>query len=333
MASVSKYISILKRNGLAVNNLYSIGIALPEGTLRTMLEADRDFDIIKQEDYSRQINNGTITSDVLSGGSSGYKSGGILGGIGGAAKGVYSGVSKQFTPQINSIKSLLGISSSSKGSTDSDKSAFDKIEITEMLCTSTQIPFYKHKVGTTFVNSMQKKFATGVDTDSLKMTFYVDRDNAVLSLFEQWHQLIHSVSMQAGIMKYKSEYGANININMLNKNLTGNYINVFSAVLVGAYPAFIEPIILNNNNTELIQLNVVFEFDKVFHVVYSPPEVGFDLSAKEFVTGFSILDMKNRVEQGINNVKDIAKTAQNVVKSGRVTVEDMKNTAKRAFKF
>jgi len=325
MSSVAKYISILKRHGLAVNNLYDIEIALPSGTLRTMLEAEKNYNIIAQQDVTRQIETSSISNDALLG----FSSGGLLG----AGQGVLNGISKKMTPQINSIKNLFGFGGDETGLSGMGESKMKTIEIIEMLCTSTQIPFYKHKTEKTFVNHMEKKFASGVDTDPVKMTFYVDRSNAVLSFFEQWHELIHTTDNRTGVMKYKNEYGANITIKIINKSPNGRFLDVFAGVIIGAYPAYIEPINLNNGNTEILQLNVTFEFDKVVFLSSKHNPQITDISAKDFITGFNIIDMKNKVEQGINSVREVAKTIQSSSRSVSVTVEDMKNTAKRAFKF
>lgn len=331
MSTISKYMSILKTNGLAVNNLYTIEIALPQGTLKTMLESEgsTSLAIEEQKDISKTGSSSqSIFDSGVNGGISGYDKGGIVGAI----SGVGSGVTKAISPQINSIRNLFGMG----GSSDSHFGV-NKIEKVELLCTSTQIPFYKHKLSKTFVNHYEHKFASGIDTDPVKMTFYVDRDNAVLDMFYKWHELIHTVSgtngIKDGVMKYKNEYAADVTINMVNRNQAGSLDDIFfSGMLRGAYPAYIEPIILSNGNTEIIQLNVQFEFDRVGHVSYRLPLSG-GIDINNIKTGFSILDMKNKVEEGINSVTDMARTAANVVKSGRTTVDEMRKTAKRVLRF
>lgn len=326
--------SILKTHGLAVNNLYTIQISLPQGTLKTMLESEgsTSIGIEEQKDISKTGSSSqSIFDSGVNGGIIGYDKG--KGGIVGAISGVGSGVTKAISPQISSIKNLFGL-----GGLAGSDFGVNKIEQVELLCTSTQIPFYKHKLSKTFVNHYEHKFASGIDTDPVKMTFYVDRDNAVLDMFYKWHELIHTTNhfitgSKDGWMKYKNEYAADLTINMVNRNKAGNLDDVFfSGKLIGAYPAYIEPIVLSNGNTEIIQLNVQFEYDRVTHVSYSLPLSG-GIDINNIKTGFSILDMKNKVEQGINSVTDMARTAANVVKSGRTTVDEMRKTAKRVLRF
>lgn len=348
MSTISKYLSILKTHGLAVNNLYTIQISLPQGTLKVMLESEGStaFSIEEQKDasktgYNSQAILGSGVSGIISGGISGYKkeeNGGLVGAASGAASG-FGGITKAFSPQINSIRNLFGFGGDDP-TEQGNSSGFNvnKIEQVELLCTSTQIPFYKHKLSKTFVNHYEHKFASGIDTDPVKMTFYVDRDNAVLGMFYKWHELIHTTyhpvtGSKDGVMKYKNEYAADVTINMVNRNKSGGLEDVFfSGVLKGAYPAYIQPIMLSNGNTEIIQLTVDFEYDRVLHASFGLPTEGI-IDIEKLKTGFSVLDFKNKVEQGINNVTDMARTASNIVKSGRTTVDEMKKTAKRVLRF
>lgn len=344
MSTITKYISILKTHGLAVNNLYTIQISLPQGTLQVMLESEGSVSLAMedQKDISRTgsgLANSSLTDHLIAG----AVSGGIMGKItgdgvaSGVVGGIGGGITKAFSPQINSIRNLFGMGGSGNKSGGGSDFGVNKIEQVELLCTSTQIPFYKHKLSKTFVNHYEHKFASGIDTDPVKMTFYVDRDNAVLDMFYKWHELIHTISgpngSKDGVMKYKNEYAADINVNMVNRNKNGGLEDVFfTGMLKGAYPAYIQPIMLSNGNTEIIQLTVDFEYDRVTH--YSKDLVSGDkINVDELKTGFSVLDVKNKVEQGINSVTDMARTAANVVKTGRTTVDEMRKTAKRVLKF
>ena len=88
MSSIARYISILKSNGLAVNNLYDIEISLPSGTLKTMLEAGLKYNKLSQIDVTRRgIENNSLLDDF-------------------SVDNLSTGVSKKFTPQINSISDL-----------------------------------------------------------------------------------------------------------------------------------------------------------------------------------------------------------------------------------
>jgi len=80
-------------------------------------------------------------------------------------------------------------------------------------------------------------------------------------------------------------------------------------------------------------LNVQFEYDKIDNSTIDYQGEENKLGQGLFSTGINIIDMKNRVEQTINNVRDMGKMAQNTVKSARHTVDDMRNTAKRIFRF
>ncbi len=80
-------------------------------------------------------------------------------------------------------------------------------------------------------------------------------------------------------------------------------------------------------------MNVQFEYDKIDNSTIDYQGEENKLGQGLFSTGINIIDMKNRVEQTINNVRDMGKMAQNTVKSARHTVDDMRNTAKRIFRF
>lgn len=314
MLSVSEYITYLKRVGIATNNLYVVRFNLKDYS--------RSFFRLQnlQKDNSKSISTSGVLSGVVN-----------LKQIQQKAKSILSN-SKSIYEDITNIFS--GRSSSDPDKAQEIITDFSNVEGVEILCTSTQIPFYKQKMGTTFINHMNRKFVVGADTDPIKMTFYVDRSNNVMKFFTTWHDKIYKKATYTGAMNYKDDYGATIDIFMINKNTTDTGTDsTFKCTLIGAYPAFIEPINLNNNNTELVELNVTFEYDMLGHTPISYQGESLKLGSSLFNTGLNIIDMKNKVEQTINNVKDIGRIAQNTVKSTRHTIDDMKNTAKRIFRF
>lgn len=305
---LANYISLLKGHGLATNNLYLIRISFGPNTLLANLA---NYDIKTKISEEQKDNNLT-----------------------GQNQGILSGLvnTSQINQKIRNIQNIFSDNSKAIGGLYSGVVS-NNHQLVEMLCTETQIPFYKQKLGKTFINHMDHKFSTGLDTDAIKMTFYVDRKNAVLDMFTLWNEQIYVSEGKHGVMNYKNDYAASkIEIVMVNKNSYGSLDDVFVCTLSGAYPSYIEPITLNNNNTEIIQLSVTFEYDKIFHETVAQP-IGDKYSLSKPLTGFNILDMKNTIEQGINDVKDMGKIIQNTVKSTRHTVEDMKNTAKRILKF
>ena len=303
---LSTYISYLKRNGLATNNLYRIEIGPPPKMLSEL--ANSSIPYIDEGKEQRDQSVSTQGTGLLTG--------------------IFD--IDQYRRKVQKITSLFSFGGFGSKVSSIHLGNMNKKEMVSLLCTSAQIPFYKQKTGKTFINHMYHKFAVGVDTDPIKLTFYVDRDGAVLEFFKLWNESIYN----GGVMSYKDQYAANsFMIRMMNKNTQGQMNDFFYGELIGAYPVYIEPINLTNGNTELIQLNVTFEYDKINH--FNVELGGFEADAwiNNPLTGISILDMKNKVEQGINNVKDLIRTPVNTIKSAKHTVEDMKNTAKRVLRF
>ncbi|MDX9695050.1 MAG: hypothetical protein RBT49_04595 [Bacteroidales bacterium] len=308
LLSISEYITFLKKVGISTNNLYIVRFNLANQRTNTIFQGKNT-----QTDNSQSNEFGI--SSILSGvvDVKAYVN---------KAKGIYSNVTGIFNDIFDN------------GGTEQESISFQDIESVEILCTSAQIPYYKQKMQKTYVNHHDTKFATGFDTDAVKMTFYVDRSNHVLNFFNMWNNRIYNVDGRHGVMNYKQNYSCAIEIFLVNKNQKeGGFDETFRCKLVGAYPAYIEPLNLNNNNTELLELNVQFEYDKIDNSTLNYQGEENKLGKGLFSTGINIIDMKNRVEQTINNVRDMGKMAQNTVKSARHTVDDMRNTAKRIFRF
>lgn len=318
LTSISQYISYLKRVGIATNNLYVVRF-----NLQDYVRNDLPF-TNTQQDNPQSSGTFNSISNVLSGTVN-------LRQIQQKAKSIFNNT-KSIYEDITNIFS--GRSASDPDKAQEIPTDFSNIEGVEILCTSAQIPFYKQKMGTSFINHMNRKFVVGTDTDHVKMTFYVDRSNNVMKFFTTWHNKIYKKTGYSGVMNYKNDYACIIEIYMINKNTSGLGVDVqCGGVLMGAYPAFIEPINLNNNNTELVELNVTFEYDMVGHIVYPYQGEELKLGSGLFNTGLNIIDMKNKVEQTINSARDMGRITQNTIKNTRHTVVDMKNTAKRIFRF
>ena len=316
LLSISEYITFLKKVGISTNNLYIVRFNLANQRTNSIFQGKNT-----QTDNSQSNEFGI--SSILSGvvNVKAYVNKG---------KAIYSNV----TGLYGDIKNIFGNGKTGPAGPEQEPISFQDIESVEILCTSAQIPYYKQKMQKTYVNHHDTKFATGFDTDAVKMTFYVDRSNHVLKFFNMWNNRIYNVDGRHGVMNYKQNYSCAIEIFLVNKNQKeGGFDETFRCKLVGAYPAYIEPLNLNNNNTELLELNVQFEYDKIDNSTIDYQGEENKLGQGLFSTGINIIDMKNRVEQTINNVRDMGKMAQNTVKSARHTVDDMRNTAKRIFRF
>lgn len=317
LLSISEYITFLKKVGISTNNLYVVRFNLPNQRTNTIFKG-------KNTQVDNAQNNKFGISSMLSGvvNVKAYAS---------KAQSIYSNVTGIFNDVQNIFRK--GENTGPAGPPQKPIS-FQDIESVEILCTSAQIPYYKQKMDKTYVNHHDIKFATGFDTDAIKMTFYVDRSNHVLKFFNLWNDRIYNSDTRHGVMNYKQNYACDIEIFLVNKNQKeGGFDETFRCKLIGAYPAYIEPLNLNNNNTELLELNVQFEYDKIDNSTIDYQGEEIKIGESLFKTGINVIDMKNRVEQTINNVRDMGKMAQNTAKSARHTVDDMKNTAKRIFRF
>lgn len=316
---VNEYISFLRKNGLAVNNLFAIKIT-PPANLNLMMK--RIGEPVGYEDNEK------TTIDNFN----------RFEGIGNLKK--YSTKAKNLVESTVGISGLLVGNNSNNLRTQGLNNASmwgnrantgTDAQIIQMLCTSAQLPFYKGKMGDAFYNHYKHKFITGQDTDAIPLTFYIDRkDLLVLNFFTNWYKKIYeSVQGQVGWMNYKEEYGTEIEIVLLNKSLTGDYHEFFSAKLIGAFPSAIDPINLTCGATELIQLKVNIEFDKIVHQTFLDPKPQDDLN----LTGtelrkLSLLDQKNFANQALSVTKDIASNLLYDAQSAIANVHEVKNTAK-----
>jgi hypothetical protein len=364
---VNEYVSFLRQRGLATNNLYGVSIQTPIRMKYKIKENEVKY--IEGDDNSNSSINGQgMLEGILN--TTKYTTKGV--GLAKSAISIFTG--QPTTGNFGNIKTQ-GFKKIQKGlSSFFGGMKTDSGEMLEMLCTSTQLPFSNLKMGDTFYNHYKHKFITGVDTDPIQMSFYVDRQSMyVLDFFDKWIKYISSSEGQVGWMEYKKNYAVEINIALLNKDTgdfgtdsgllgdgNGRMWTMFNAKLVDAYPVKIEPITLSSGATELIQVKVTFDYDKL--VMTRTPDKR-KLSGELNLTGaklkdMGIIDRKNMATQAISQAKDIAsnviydaktvianihetknsvtsviKSIKNLPKTAKAEANDIKESAKKAVKF
>jgi len=317
---VNEYISFLRKNGLAVNNLFAIKIN-PPSIIKSAMERTGEatgFDFNGEESITSGnrlegiINTKKYTTKGLSLADSALGSFGLLRGNNG---------NNTLNNRLNDLNKVLA------PNIGTDQ------QIIEMLCTSAQLPFYKAKMGDAFYNHYKHKFVTGQDTDAIPLTFYIDRkDLLVLNFFMNWHKMIYeSVGGQVGWMNYKKNYEAEIEIVLLNKTQNGEFDEFFSAKLIGAFPSAIDPINLTCGATELIQLKVNIEFDRIEHDPKPNRKIedqnDLNLTGAE-LRKLSLIDQRNFANQAMSVAKDIASNVIYDAKSVIANVHEAKNSVK-----
>lgn len=263
---ISQYISLLKNHGLAVNNLYQVEIFLPDSILYPL----EFFKVTKQKqnDVSVELNDDSLFTTVAN-----------AAGLGGVVDSVNATMGK-----VNDVMSATNNIFNEGGSQPEIQVKEDQYTAhrkLSMLCVGAELPFLKQKTKTAFYNNYTHKFVTGVDTDPVNLTFYVDRENTVVDFFTKWQLLINNyfqfwgneegfspeeTNRYYGTFAYKKDYEAiELRISLINRSVEGLH-EFYTANLIGAFPANIQSLKLNTGgNTELLQLTVTMEYDKVIH--------------------------------------------------------------------
>ncbi len=307
--TISQYLSLIRKRGLAVNNLYMIQIGVPNALYTNWnISLGGEYNI--QSDANKNDN---------------------------TQKGLLEGLinTKKYTTGFNKIKSSLGLGGNpTGGSSNSSVLSYDNTEKVCMLCTSAELPFYKQKINNTFYNHMTRKMVTGVDTDAINLSFYVDKDNSVLSLFQKWQELINNTSsdVDEGMISYKADYAAKeIVISLINKNVNGDLLPYHSAVLNGAFPSYIRPLRINNGSSELLQLEVTIEYDKIKHYNNDLTDIDSPFNTP-IMTGLNLLDMKNKVSDAISEGRNMINNVRNDVKNVSSNINNASKTIKNLFR-
>lgn len=311
--NITQYLSMIKKRGLAVNNLYMVEISLPTA-LMSMGAKMYMSGYSNQLDTNKEIDNNGPLAGLIN--------------------------PQKYSTGARNIINSLGLGKDEKPTSPiGNRMNYDATEKVCVLCVAAELPFYKQKVNNAFYNHMTHKMVTGIDTDAVNLTFYIDRDNLVLTMFEAWQNLINNNQQEnqvEGMLSYKSEYAANeLSISLINKSHTdprntyqdGELEKYYTTTLVGAFPSFINPIRVNNGTSELLQLQVTIEYDKIRHKA-------MDLTSedpvfeKEIATGFNIIDMKNKMGDAISEGRNMINNVRNDIKTGAGVVDEASRTTR-----
>lgn len=131
---------------------------------------------------------------------------------------------------------------------------FDNMFLTKS-CKSIDIP------GVTFNETVidHRKFVTGLDLDSVSLTFNVDNEGKILKYFETWSNKIYN--KETHTYGFKDEYAYPIIISLYQRNG-----NIFGYIKFdNAYPTNISSIPLSwDTDNTILELTVAFNFDTYF---------------------------------------------------------------------
>lgn len=314
--NISEYLALIKKRGLAVNNLYMVEISLPTALMSFGAKMYMTGYTV-QNDQNMNIDNNNILSGIVD-------------------------VNKYKTGAKNIAKSLGFGGEGGSSFTDKRRTRYDATEKACILCVGGEMPFYKQKIGNSFYNHITHKTVIGLDTDPITLTFYVDRDNIVLTMFDAWQNLINNSEngeAMEGMLSYKNEYAANeFTVSLINRTYDdprntqqAKLEKFYSTSLIGAFPSYIRPLNINNGTTELLQLQVMFEFDRIRHKTHElkSQDPAFQ---PEIATGFNLLDMKNKAGDAISQGRQMINNVRNDVKSATSNVNDIKKSVTNLFK-
>lgn len=357
---VNEYVSLLRKNGILVNNLFGVNISMPKAVSGIIVSKEKKIGYI-EGDENRNITKAS--------------GGGIFStkGVGAIRSGISTVTGKVSTGNFGGDRTKLYKGLQSIGTALAQP--IESLSMVEMLCTSAQMPFYNMKMDKSFYNHYTHKFVTGVDTDAVQLTFYLDREYSfVYEFFVRWMLVMvrQQESKQVGWVNYKNMYQSEIEVFTLNKSSGGvrqdagllginqsGLLKMNTATLKGAFPIKIDSLQLKSGATELLELKVTFEYDTIDYKYKVDIRKQSDLNltgAK--LNDLSIIDRKNMANQVLSQAKDLAnnvvyeaktivaqvhevkKTIQstkdsvkNLPKAVKSEVKDIKDEAKKAVRF
>lgn len=129
-------------------------------------------------------------------------------------------------------------------------------------CKGISVPFYTFTESNMNYNLVKRSIATGVDKDPVTATFNIPTSNVVLKAMRAWYEAIRN--SETNHFNFKNEYETNIVITIYNRNAG----EVFSAAMIGAYPANISGLDLDFESSDTFaNLSVTFNFDSLSYKV------------------------------------------------------------------
>lgn len=282
---MSKYdidgiVAILKSKGLAYTNLYEVSLSVPntikkQPIVNTKKVYDSDYISVNSKSNLNLLGN-----DIT-----------------------------QYSKTAQTVNGLLN--NNSNFEEKSKKYEFTNLETVTMLCNSAQIPFFQLKEGIASFNHRERKFAIGLDTNPISMTFMVDKGNIVMRFFTQWYESIYmknNDNKTKGMMNYKNDYSVDCYVTLLSPRRNNTPDNFLSANILKLYPTRIEPISLQYGNSDIIQLKVDFNYDDVNYLYESLEE-----EPKLEQPQTNISELQNFVK-GIGEVKAFVNTTKGLIR-------------------
>lgn len=177
-----------------------------------------------------------------------------------------------------------------------------------MLCHEATFPFYTFNTNSYWYNNKKTSFVDNIDYDPVSFSFYVDRDNIILSFFEAWRKQIIDDDHKIG---FYDDYVSVVEIELFDRQLQTTAI----ASLVDAFPVNVESFNLGYaQNDSILELKVTFQFKEISYNFLKAPEQKRIDSTSSTKSWKDFLTLGN-LRRGVNMVSKI-KNYRRMIENG-----------------